>query len=174
MSKSIGNVVNPKEVADSYGLEQFRYFLLREVPFGQDGDFSQKAIISRINSELAHDLGNLLNRIIGMSSKYSNFVINSKDTAKFFTDELNETKTYLQNAINSLEEVATNRYLEELFKALTLANTAIAKYEPWNLMKNGNEEKANALVALVANILAKVAVLLSPAMPKLPLKSARH
>ena len=170
MSKSLGNVVNPKEVADAYGLEQFRYFLLREVPFGQDGDFSQKAIISRINSELANDLGNLLNRIIGMSSKYSNFVINSKDTAKFFTDELNETKIYLQNAINSLEEVATNRYLEELFKALTLANTAIAKYEPWNLMKNGNEEKANALVALVANILAKVAILLSPAMPKTAVK----
>ncbi|MDA3042487.1 MULTISPECIES: methionine--tRNA ligase [unclassified Campylobacter] len=166
MSKSLGNVVNPAEVAEAYGLEQFRYFLLREVPFGQDGDFSQKAIISRINSELANELGNLLNRIIGMSAKYSANIINSKDVLKYYTDEINEANALISSAIAQLEEVATNRYLEELWKALALANGAIAKYEPWNLIKNGESEKANALVALVANILAKVAVLLSPAMPK--------
>ena len=91
MSKSLGNVINPKEVADAYGLEQFRYFLLREVPFGQDGDFSQKALITRINSELCNDLGNLLNRIIGMSKKYSNFIIDSSDVLKYFKDEINES-----------------------------------------------------------------------------------
>ena len=166
MSKSLGNVVNPREVANAYGLEQFRYFLLREVPFGQDGDFSQKAIINRVNSELANELGNLLSRIVGMSAKYSDYVINSKDVMKFFTAEIEEANSYLSAALNALEEVATNRYLEELWRALALANASIAKYEPWNLMKNGEQAKALALVALVANILAKVAVLLSPAMPK--------
>lgn len=166
MSKSLGNVVDPREVANAYGLEQFRYFLLREVPFGQDGDFSQKAIINRVNSELANELGNLLSRIVGMSAKYSDYVINSKDVMKFFTSEIEETNSYLSAALSALEEVATNRYLEELWRALALANASIAKYEPWNLMKNGEQAKALALVALVANILAKVAVLLSPAMPK--------
>ena len=166
MSKSLGNVVDPREVANAYGLEQFRYFLLREVPFGQDGDFSQKAIINRVNSELANELGNLLSRIVGMSAKYSDYVINSKDVMKFFTAEIEEANSYLSAALSALEEVATNRYLEELWRALALANASIAKYEPWNLMKNGEQAKALALVAMVANILAKVAVLLSPAMPK--------
>lgn len=166
MSKSLGNVVDPREVANAYGLEQFRYFLLREVPFGQDGDFSQKAIINRVNSELANELGNLLSRIVGMSAKYSDYVINSKDVMKFFTSEIEEANSYLSAALSALEEVATNRYLEELWRALALANASIAKYEPWNLMKNGEQAKALALVALVANILDKVAVLLSPAMPK--------
>ncbi|MDL0088704.1 methionine--tRNA ligase [Campylobacter gastrosuis] len=166
MSKSKGNVVNPKEVADAYGLENFRYFLLREVPFGQDGDFSQKALIERINSELGNGLGNLLSRIIGMSMKYSNFEISSKNVVKFYKAELNEADEYLKNAINNLENIAPNRYLEELWRVITLANTAIAKYEPWTLIKENKTDEANALVGLCANLLAKVALLLSPAMPK--------
>ena len=165
MSKSLGNVVNPREVANAYGLEQFRYFLLREVPFGQDGDFSQRTFITRINGELCNDLGNLLGRITGMSSKYSSNEINSKNVTKFFTDELKLAQEFIENALKCINEISTSKFLEELWKVLNLANLSITKYEPWNLMKNGETDKACALVGLCANLLARVAMLLSPVMP---------
>lgn len=166
MSKSLGNVVNPREVANAYGLEQFRYFLLREVPFGQDGDFSQRTFITRINGELCNDLGNLLGRINGMSSKYSSNEINSKNVTKFFTDELNLAQEFIENALKFINEISTSKFLEELWKVLNLANLSITKYEPWNLMKNGETDKACALVGLCANLLARVTMLLSPVMPR--------
>ncbi|HEB5705452.1 TPA: methionine--tRNA ligase [Campylobacter jejuni] len=166
MSKSKGNVVKPKEVVDAYGSEAFRYFLLREVPFGNDGDFSENMLINRINAELSNEFGNLLNRIIGMSTKYSQGNISKEGVLKFYNAELNQAKEHLNLAVKFLENLQCNRYLEELFKALSVANLAISKYEPWNLIKENKHEQANALVALCANILAKTSLLLSPTLPK--------
>lgn len=166
MSKSKGNVIKPREVANAYGLEAFRYFILREVPFGNDGDFSENALINRINSELCNELGNLQSRLVGMSAKFGYSHLECGRVSELFASELDECKLYLDNARNFIESVAINRYLEELFKALSLANLSISKYEPWALVKKGENEKAKALVALCANILARVAVLLSPALPK--------
>ncbi|ECP9189439.1 methionine--tRNA ligase [Campylobacter coli] len=166
MSKSKGNVVKPKEVVDIYGSEAFRYFLLREVPFGNDGDFSENMLINRINAELSNEFGNLLNRIIGMSIKYNQGNISQEGVLEFYKNELDTAKEHLDNAINFLENLQCNRYLEELFKALSVANLAISKYEPWNLIKENKHEQANALVALCANILAKTSLLLSPTLPK--------
>ncbi|EDP5023406.1 methionine--tRNA ligase [Campylobacter jejuni] len=166
MSKSKGNVVKPKEVVDIYGSEAFRYFLLREVPFGNDGDFSENMLINRINAELSNEFGNLLNRIIGMSTKYSQGNISKEGVLKFYNAELNQAKEHLNLAVEFLENLQCNRYLEELFKALSVANLTISKYEPWNLIKENKHEQANALVALCANILAKTSLLLSPTLPK--------
>ncbi|EOI0503426.1 methionine--tRNA ligase [Campylobacter coli] len=166
MSKSKGNVVKPKEVVDAYGLEAFRYFLLREVPFGNDGDFSESVLINRINAELSNEFGNLLNRIIGMSIKYNQGGISQEGVLEFYKNELDTAKEHLDSAINFLENLQCNRYLEELFKALSVANLAISKYEPWNLIKADKIKEANALIGLCANILAKTSLLLSPTLPK--------
>lgn len=166
MSKSKDNVVKPKEVVDAYGSEAFRYFLLREVPFGNDGDFSENMLINRINAELSNEFGNLLNRIIGMSTKYFQGNISKEGVLKFYDAELNQAKEHLNLAVEFLENLQCNRYLEELFKALSVANIAISKYEPWNLIKENKHEQAHALVALCANILAKTSLLLSPTLPK--------
>jgi methionyl-tRNA synthetase len=172
MSKSKGNVVNPKEVADAYGLENFRYFLLREVPFGQDGDFSQKALIDRINSDLGNEFGNLLNRIIGMSGKYSQYKVTSKDVARLHVKEIEEVESILNDVEAKLNELQTNRYLEDLWKVLAIANGAITTHEPWVKIKQGDTDGALAVVGLVANILARVTLLVSPIMPKTAAKIA--
>jgi len=166
MSKSKGNVVDPKQIADAYGLDAFRYFLLREVPFGQDGDFSQKALMDRINSDLSNDLGNLLNRIMGMSGKYFDSNITSKDVEKYHAKELNEVNEILKNVEEYIFNMQLNRYLEEIWKVITIANKAIGDYEPWSKMKEGKVDEAMALVALIANIVAKVALLLDSVMPQ--------
>ena len=166
MSKSKGNVVNPKEVADAYGLDAFRYFMLREVPFGQDGDFSQKALMDRINSDLGNDFGNLINRVIGMSGKYSDFAISSKDVLAYHKKEIDEVNAIFGALEPILYEMQINRYLEEIWKILTIGNKAIEVHQPWTKIKDGKTDEANALVALIANIIAKSCIMLSSVMPQ--------
>ena len=166
MSKSKGNVIDPKEVADAYGLENFRYFMLREVPFGGDGDFSQKALMDRINSDLGNDLGNLLNRLIGMSAKYSEGEIDSQNLREYYSKELEAVNDSIGRLEPLLFDMQLHRYLEELWRPLSIANKAIDSYQPWVMMKEGKTEEALALNALIANILAKVAIMLHPVMPR--------
>lgn len=172
MSKSIGNVINPKEVAQSYGLEVLRYFLVREVPFGQDGDFSQKALVERVNSDLSNDIGNLLNRLLGMAEKYFALQVQSTQIASFYPKELESLNQKIAQYQNFMEQMQPHNALNELWQILSIGNVSISTYTPWNLMKENKEQEAHALLALIANILYKVSLCLYPVMPQTATKIA--
>jgi methionyl-tRNA synthetase len=167
MSKSKGNVIDPRQVADAYGLDNFRYFLMREVPFGADGDFSERALIGRINNDLGNDLGNLLNRLIGMAYKYFDGEIDSSNVEKYYGEIWKEVLEIVQPLEEKyLHKMQLHRFLEELWKVLRIGNRLIDSEKPWELMKKGEKEKAMALLGTIANLLAVVAVNLYPFMPK--------
>lgn len=166
MSKSLGNVINPSEFARAYGIENLRFYLLREAPFGQDGDFSQKALLKRINSELGNDLGNLLNRLIGIADKYTDLRIKSQDFESLYKSEWQEANTIFAELESKMEEMNIKGYIEDIWRVLHLANASVTKYEPWNLHKNGDTKALDGLLALLANLLLKVAFALYPIMPK--------
>jgi methionyl-tRNA synthetase len=166
MSKSKGNVVDPREVAKHYGVENFRYFMMREVPFGQDGDFSQRALIDRMNSDLSNDMGNLLNRTIGMSEKYSDFRIDSVDILKYHSKEINDAHAIIATLPALMHDLQLHRYLEELWKLFSIGNKAIEEHAPWVKIKEGKNDEALATVALIANLLAYASVMLHAVMPK--------
>ena len=165
MSKSIGNVVNPKDIIEKYGIEATRYFLARESTFGKDGDFNHNALINRVNSDLSDSLGNLLNRFIAMSEKYFNLNIKANNLFQF-QNEIDSVNNIIDTLDSYIESMMINKYLEEIWKIFDIANGAITNYAPWELMKNEQEEKAQNLLVLIANILSKGALLIYPVLPE--------
>jgi len=164
MSKSLGNFIEPVKLIDDYGVDQVRYFLMREVPFGLDADFSHKAMVNRINSDLANDLGNLLNRSLVMASKYFGGVVPARGQGN---DRLRDIqgKTFIQ-VDNALNELAFQKALIAIGELVSAVNKYIVESAPFTLAKD--EGKKGELSMVIYNILDALRVITLFVFPFMP------
>jgi methionyl-tRNA synthetase len=165
MSKSVGNVVDPFNLADQYGVDQMRYFFLREVPFGQDGNYNHEAIVARINADLANDLGNLAQRSLSMIAKQLDGVLPEPGE---FTDNdrsmLAEADAMLGASRNAMATQQIHQWLNTVWSVVAEANRYFAGEAPWALAKT-DPARQKTVLYVTAEVVRQVAILTQPVMP---------
>jgi methionyl-tRNA synthetase len=165
ISKSTGNVIIPHELVERFGLDPVRYFLMREVPFGNDGDFSERAIIMRMNSELANDFGNLVQRSLSMI--YKNCQKQIPEFGDFLEEDLtlmNASSALLNHVRLSLDKQAFHEALDMIWKVIRSANSYVDHQAPWALKKS-NPPRMGTVLYVLAETIRKITLLLQPFMP---------
>ena len=167
MSKSKGNVVDPVILCNRYGVDAIRYFLLREVAFGFDGVFSNEALINRINSDLANDLGNLVSRTVAMVNKYFNGVIPSVRKEGAFDKELIEMSISIRATVEDyMDSMQLSSALAEIWKLISRTNKYIDETAPWALAKD--ESNKSRLAAVMYNLCESIRIISTLIYPFMP------
>ena len=167
MSKSVGNVVNPMEMADKYGVDAFRYFLMAEMSLGQDASFSEDSFVTRFNSDLANDLGNMLSRVVKLTLKHFNGDVPAPEGPLDPLDaELRDAALAATAAVESaVKEMKLDKGLEQVMNAIRAANRYMERTAPWTLAKKGDMVRLGTVLYTAAESLRIASGLLLPVMP---------
>ena len=163
MSKSLGNAIAPKALVDEFGLDQTRFFLMREVPFGSDGNFSRDRMIAVVNSELANNIGNLVQRTLSMINKNCEGVLPGGTARAKSNDSVAVDRSKLSAFIERCE---FDKYISEVVRYSSEANEYIDKKAPWSLKKQGLVEEMGNVLYDLAESIRKIAIILQPIIPQ--------
>ena len=165
MSKSLGNFIRPQEIVEKYGVDPVRYFMMRELPFGSDGDFSHRAMVHRLNSDLANDLGNLVQRVLSMISRNCDAQIPAAAAfAAADTTLLDTSEALLAETRRLIKRQGISVALEAIWRVVGDANRYVDTMAPWELRKSDPERMATVLFTL-AEAIRRLAILLQPFIP---------
>jgi methionyl-tRNA synthetase len=165
MSKSLGNVIDPRELVASFGLDPVRFFLLREVPFGNDGDFSRRSLITRMNVDLANDLGNLAQRSLSLIARNCDGRLPGRGPVTGDDAELLAAAEALPAVVRGcMDRQALNEALEETWKVIRASNGYIDRQAPWALRRT-DQVRMGAVLRVLADVLRAIATVLQPFMP---------
>src|SRR5919112_1883622 len=165
MSKSVGNVIDPFTLADAYGVDQLRYFFLREVPFGQDGNYSHEAIVNRINADLANDLGNLAQRSLSMIARNCQGVVPAPgELTAADTAILAAAEALPEKARAAMKDFALHMVLSEIWAVVSEANRYFAAAEPWVLRKT-DPARMGTVLYVTAEVLRSIGIMAQPVVP---------
>jgi methionyl-tRNA synthetase len=165
ISKSLGNVIDPHQLVSQYGLDQVRYFLLREVPFGNDGDFSRRAMVNRMNGELANDLGNLAQRVLSMVNKNCQAQVPANGALTAEDDALLASAAALLPKVRAnIDAQAFHLALEDIWVVVRAANGYVDKQAPWALRKN-DPPRMQTVLYVLAEVVRRIALLMQPFVP---------
>ncbi len=166
MSKSLGNAVNPVEITREFGVDAFRYFIMREIPFGKDGDFSRRVFISRINADLANGLGNLTSRALGMVERYFNATVPDSDGTECENSSIKKSAQLCAREIPiAMDSVAPGKALSALWNIIAETDKFVEKTKPWELHKKGEQKKLAAVLWTLCESLRIITVYSYPFMP---------
>jgi methionyl-tRNA synthetase len=167
MSKSLQNVVEPNRLIDTYGVDAVRYFLMREVPFGLDGDFSDSAMVHRINSDLANDLGNLFSRVLSMAIRYFDGLIPSPSSMAETDHKLQEVSSKVLSQLpQQMNDLSFNKALATLWEIISASNKYVDENAPWSLAKEEKDRpRLSTVLYQTLESLRIIALLLAPFMP---------